>query len=393
MDRIRLGLIGVGSVVREIYQHLYFHSRYAPILSIEAAADPNPKALAAFCDSHAIPAHRRFSDYRRMLDELSLDAVQINTPDHLHRDPAVDALRRGLDVMLPKPLAGCITDAHAIIEAARQAGRLIGVDFHKRDDPRIREVAARYGSGAYGQLQTAVCYMLDRLMVANPNHEPRFFASAEFAAQNTPISFLTVHMADALMRMVNLKPLSVQATGYAQKLPSLRPIAVQGYDMCDVRVVFENHATAHILTGWHLPDTSHAMTVQSVRLICTDGLIDLGLDTPGCREITADCLVERNPLFRNFEPNGTVSGYGISHPGRIYETFLRDRNGQMPARERENMFSLFELGFHTTAVCEAAELSLQRGRRSEKGVTIGSEIDLRDLLTERLGTAAAAYLE
>ncbi len=40
MDQLRLGVIGTGSVVREIYQHLCFHSAYSPILSVEAAADP-----------------------------------------------------------------------------------------------------------------------------------------------------------------------------------------------------------------------------------------------------------------------------------------------------------------------------------------------------------------
>ena len=50
MDKIRLGVIGTGAVVREIYQYLFFHSSFSHLLSIEAAADPNEKALAEFCD-------------------------------------------------------------------------------------------------------------------------------------------------------------------------------------------------------------------------------------------------------------------------------------------------------------------------------------------------------
>jgi predicted dehydrogenase len=373
MDKIRLGVIGTGSVVREIYQHLYFRSEYTRLLSIEAAADPNPQALNDFCDRYDIPAARRFSNYEHLIDQVPLDAVQVNTPDSLHRAPAVFALGHGLDVMLPKPLAETVADARAILDAANQNGRLIGVDFHKREDPRIKEAATRYRNGAYGQFQCAVWYMLDKLMVADPNHRPPFFATADFCERNSPISFLTVHMADALLRIVGLRPVAVRATGWAQKLPSLEPLASSGYDLCDTEVVFENGATAHIITGWHLPNTAHANTVQSSRLICTDALIDLGLDTPGCREIVPAGIAERNPLFLNFEPDGSVSGYGMDHPGRIYQKFLRARNGHMTPEERAEMMSLFEVGFFATVICEAATTSLKAGD-THNGVTRGPEI-------------------
>lgn len=391
MDRIRVGVIGTGSVVREIYRHLYFHSEYARLISIEAAADPNEASLRAFCEPYNIPAERRFTSYEEMIRKVELDAVQVNTPDSLHRAPAVYALERGLDVVVPKPLAERIADAHAMIEAAKAAGRLIGVDFHKRDDPRIREVATRYRGGAYGRFQAAVWYMLDKLQVADPNRAQPFFASPDFCEQNSPISFLTVHMADALLRIVDLKPVAVRATAWSHKLPSLKPRPCRGYDLCDTEVVLENGGVAHILTGWHLPDAAHAMTVQSSRMICSDGLIDLGIDTPGCREIVADGIFERNPLFRNFEPDGTVSGYGISRPGRLYAKLLRARQGGMSASERGEMMSLFELGFYTTVICEAAETSLKRGVVRD-GVTRGAELDVQALLREVLGPAADAYL-
>jgi predicted dehydrogenase len=391
MDKIRLGIIGTGSVVREIYQYLYFRSEYSRLLSIEAAADPNPQALAEFCDQYNIPTDRRFSGYEQMLERVPLDAVQVNTPDSLHRAPTVFALEHGLDVMVPKPLAETVADAHAMIAAANESGRLIGVDFHKRGDPRIREAAARYRSGAYGQLQSTVWYMLDKLMVADPNRQPPFFSTPDFCERNSPISFLTVHMADALLQVVGLRPVAVRATGWSQKLPALKPRPCKGYDLCDTEIVLETGAVAHVITGWHLPDAAHSTTVQSSRLICTDGLIDLGLDTPGCREIVAEGIFERNPLFRHFGPEGGVSGYGIDHPGRLYQKFLRARNGQLPADERAAMMGPFELGFFATVVCEAATVSLKAGT-ARSGVTRGTEINVDELLRERLGAAASDYL-
>ncbi len=392
MESIRLGIIGTGSVVREIYQHLYFASEYSHLLTIEAAADPNELALHDFCDRYHIPRNRRFTDYKRMIQQVKLDAVQVNTPDALHRQPTVDALAAGLDVMVPKPLAATIADGHAMITALRQSGRLMGVDFHKREDPRIKEAAARYQKGEYGTLQCSIWYMIDKLLVADPNHHPRFFASADFAHQNSPISFLTVHMVDALIRIVRLRPAQVRAHAWSQKLPSLKPIAVPGYDLCDTEVTFENGAVAHIVTGWHLPNGAHALTVQSARLVCTEGMLDLGLDVPGYHELGREGIVERNPLFRNFEPDGRVTGYGMSSPGRIYERFLRAANGQLSTDQRATMLTPVELGFWTTAVLQAAESSLHRGHQLATGAVAGAPVDIRDLVRAALGDQAGEYL-
>jgi predicted dehydrogenase len=276
-----------------------------------------------------------------------------------------------------------------MIQAARKSGRFLGIDFHKRDDPRIKEAEARFQSGRYGTFQLAVCYMLDALFVVDPNHTPRFFATPDFAQKNTPVSFLTVHMADALMKIVNLVPVQVRAVGWSQKLPSLRPIPVNGYDLVDTEIVFASGAVAHVITGWAVPNSAHAPTVQSSRIICSDGVIDLGLDAPGLREIHDDGIFEVNPLFRNFEKDQTVTGYGINNPGRLYQQALALRNGKLAAADRETSFSPMSLGFYTTLILEAGETSLVKGRKNSEGVTFGATMDLRDLVIKQLGEAAA----
>ncbi len=388
-NKLRLGIIGAGSVVREIYQYLYFRSSYSPLLEICAVADPNEQYRNWFGDLAGLPTNRRFSDYKELIATTELDAVQINTPDHLHCAPTVAALNAGLDVVVPKPTAATLKDAHMMIETAKKTGRFLGIDFHKREDPRIKEAEARFQNGRYGQFQAAVFYMLDKLMVADPNHSPRFFASPDFAEKNTPASFLTVHMADALMKIVNLTPVQVRAVGYSQKLPSLKPIAVKGYDLVDTEILFSTGAIAHILTGWALPNSAWSTTVQSSRIICSDGLIDLGLDQPGLREIHPDGIIEVNPLFKNFEKDKSVTGYGISSPGRFYQQILALRNGKLSEAEREAMNSPITLGFYTTLVLEAAEKSLVEGEKMATGATIGSTVDLRKLCAAQLGTKAA----
>jgi predicted dehydrogenase len=388
-QKLRLGIIGAGAVVREIYQYLYFRSHYSGLFEICAVADPNEQYRNWFSELAGVPADRRFGNYKDLLAKVELDAVQVNTPDHLHCAPTVDALIAGLDVVVPKPTAATVKDAHAMIQAAKKTGRFLGIDFHKREDPRIKEAEARFQNGRYGSFQTAVFYMLDKLVVADPNHSPRFFASPDFAEKNTPVSFLTVHMADALMKIVNLVPVQVRATGFSQKLPSLKPIAVQGYDLVDTEIQFETGALAHVITGWALPNTAESITVQSSRIICSDGLIDLGLDTPGLREVHAEGILEVNPLFRNFERDKTVTGYGISSPGRLYQQILGLRNGSLSAAELELASHPITLGLYTTLVLEGAEKSLAKGKKLTTGATLGSPVDLRQLAVQELGAAAA----
>jgi predicted dehydrogenase len=390
MEKLRVGVVGVGSVVREIYQYLYFHSDYSHLLDIVAVADPNAEFLKWFCDTYNIPANRRFTDYREMFAKVDLDAAQINTPDHIHAAPTIAALEAGLDVVVPKPTAATIKDTHAMIQAAKRTGRLMGIDFHKRDDPRIKEAEARYQKGHYGRLQSCVWHMIDRLLVVDPNHQPRFFATPNFAEKNTPISFLGVHVYDALIKIVNLQPLEVRATGYSHKLPSLAPIPVKGFDLCATEILFDNGACAHIVVGWHLPNSAYATTVQSARMVCSEGMFDLGIDKPGLSEMHPDGIFEVNPLFRNFEKDGTVTGYGITCPGKLYQKILAGRNGKLSAELRQSMMNPTALGFYTSLVLQGAEESLKQGLQIADGVTRGVSVDLKALLERELGQDALA---
>ena len=391
MDTLRLGVIGTGSVVREIYQYLYFRSGWSPLMRVEAICDTNQEMLSWLGDTWKIPPAKRFTSYEKMLKAVELDAVAVNTPDSLHRNPTIAALEAGLDVLLPKPTADKVADAHAIIEAVRSSGRFLGVDFHKREDPVTKEARARYVEGVYGRLQSAVMYMLDRLLVSNPNHQPRFFASADFAEKNTPVSFLTSHMADTFIHITHLRPLEVRAVGYKQKLPSLTPISVNGYDLVDTEILFEEGVLCHIISGWALPDPANGLTVQTARLLFTDCMLDLWQEHYGYHEVTPQGIDDRNILFRNFEENEVVSGFGMDSPGKIVANILRFRNGKIGSAEREQFLSPFTLGLYTTLVCECAHESLATGKDLGNGVVRGAPVDARELLSKRIGGAAQQY--
>ena len=159
---------------------------------------------------------------------------------------------------------------------------------------------------------------------------------------------------------------------------------MRGWDLVDTEVVLEGGAVAHIVTGWHLPETAPSLTVQSGRLICVAGTLDLALDRPGLRETHASAFAELNPLFRCHDAAGRVGGYGIEHPGGLYEAIARRRAGAMPAEELQASTAAEALGFGATLVAEAAALSLQGPREAGREVALGEHV------RAAIGAAAAA---
>ena len=77
--KLRLGVIGTGSVVREIYQYLYFKSRYSHLFDVVAACDVSREALNWFCDTYDIPEAQRYDEYSSLLNSTELDAVAVAT--------------------------------------------------------------------------------------------------------------------------------------------------------------------------------------------------------------------------------------------------------------------------------------------------------------------------
>jgi predicted dehydrogenase len=89
------------------------------------------------------------------LDGLDLDGVVIATPSALHAEQAIAALERGRAVFCQKPLARSAGEARAVVEAARCADRLLGVDLSYRYARAFRVARELVRSGALGEVVAA----------------------------------------------------------------------------------------------------------------------------------------------------------------------------------------------------------------------------------------------
>ena len=91
-------------------------------------------------------------DYREVLSRTDIDAVIIATPDHWHKQAAVDAMRAGKDVYLEKPMIHLYSDGPAIIEAAKQTNRILQVGSQRVSSVVYAKAKELLAAGAIGKL-------------------------------------------------------------------------------------------------------------------------------------------------------------------------------------------------------------------------------------------------
>ncbi|MCA9034266.1 MAG: Gfo/Idh/MocA family oxidoreductase [Planctomycetaceae bacterium] len=86
---------------------------------------------------------RTWSDYRQMLAKEQFDIVLVDTPDHWHALPMIDAVNRGIDVWVQKPTAVDVVESHAMLTAARKNNRVVQVGMQRRSTPHLIEARDR----------------------------------------------------------------------------------------------------------------------------------------------------------------------------------------------------------------------------------------------------------
>jgi predicted dehydrogenase len=141
----RLGFLGTGWIGR--------HRMEAMIATnaIEAVAICDPADECTAEAAKLAPGATRAASLDALLD-LDLDAVVIATPSALHAEQSIRALDAGKAVFCQKPLGRGAAEARRIIEAARRADRLLGVDFSYRHTEGMQRIVHLIGEGSLGKL-------------------------------------------------------------------------------------------------------------------------------------------------------------------------------------------------------------------------------------------------
>ncbi len=145
LTRPRLGFLGVGWIGRHRMEAMLATSK----VDAAAIADPSPEMAAEALK--LAPDARQAATLDDLLD-LELDGVVIATPSAMHAEQSIRALKRGVAVFCQKPLGRTAAEAQAVVDAARQADRLLGVDLSYRFTEGMRQIRELLRSGGIGEV-------------------------------------------------------------------------------------------------------------------------------------------------------------------------------------------------------------------------------------------------
>ncbi len=152
-DRVRMGYIGLGNRGDQVHDAFLEHGDNVTVAVCDLKEEYMDFAAAK---SRAMP--KKYKDYRRLLEDKSVDAVSIASPDHWHALMFVDACRSGKDVYVEKPLSLTVAEGRRMVEVAHETKRVTQVGIHRRSSAFLKEAADFVRSGGIGHVTVGRAY-------------------------------------------------------------------------------------------------------------------------------------------------------------------------------------------------------------------------------------------
>ena len=174
-ERIRVGFIGVGNRGSQLMLNFMDNADaeiaalcdvYKPYTSRDRS-DVNKRWLSI----GKVPRMgekfpqkpEQYTDFRKMLEEKSIDAVCIATPDHWHAIQTIQSIDAGKDVFVEKPLTITINEGRAMVNAEKNSDRIVQVGLNRRGSSIYQNLAPKVQQGLIGKVLTARAYRISNM--------------------------------------------------------------------------------------------------------------------------------------------------------------------------------------------------------------------------------------
>jgi predicted dehydrogenase len=313
MDQVRTAVIGVGYLGRFHAQKYATLPESRLIAVVDARAEARDRVAAEV-------GCRAAADYHEILDEV--DAVSIATPTPLHFPIADECLRRGLHVLVEKPVTETPEQARALIASAARHGRILQVGHLERFNAAILALAGTLGT-------------------------PRFIEShrlAPFKERGTDVNVvldLMIHDIDLIQSLVGAPIESIDAVGAS--------VFSAGLDIANARIRYANGCVANTTAS----RVSMKME-RKLRLFQDDAYISIDLQQ---KVLT---LVRKPPAGAATAPGQVVieeRSYEQGDALRLeIEAFLRSiREGGAPVVSGEDGLRALETAIRITELVQGQE--------------------------------------
>ena len=349
--------------------------------TVKALAEA-PTLLNAFPDRSFRPMPNPATDsgerqpdlYQQALAELPpRSVVVVATPDQTHYSIVMDALRADQHVCCVKPLVLDVAQSIEIELEANKRGLMVGVEYHKRFDPRSQMARRRFREGLLGDLKLGTAVLMEKWHYRSSNFQ-NWFRCEETDA----FVYIGCHYVDLVHFITGLKPTAVSVYGVKDKFPN----GIEGYLWTDARILWENGGCLNVQNSLSFPDAAPGPNTQGMTLYFSNGESGAWLEhsdqyrglkysftkNPGGPGATQH--VEPSPdyfMYQDFGGPGLVpSGYGVRSVDFIVSQALRIEAETSSLEQRREKLSVLEAQgiLATPGNSRYNELVCQAGRKS-----------------------------
>ncbi len=214
--KLRVAVVGAGAFGRNhlrVYREL---EQAAYPVTLTAVIDSDPALAASSAAEWQIPAYTSVEDFAAAAP--SVDAVSVCVPTSAHFSVASALLRKGIDLLIEKPIAASIAEADGLIGAAESLGRILQVGHLERFNPAVAAIQP--------YLNGPMFFEAHRLSIFTPR-----------ALDVDVVLDLMIHDLDIVLKLANSTVSEVRAVGL--------PILSRKVDIANVRLEFESGCVAN----------------------------------------------------------------------------------------------------------------------------------------------------
>jgi predicted dehydrogenase len=153
-ETVRIACVGIRA---QGYDHIRAYA-HMPNVEIAALCDVDENILRdRLAGTEKLTKKRpaAFTDFRKLLEDKSIDAVSIASPDHHHTLQTIWACQAGKDVYVEKPCAHDMFEARQIVAAAKKYNRIVQQGTNSRSSESVREAVKQMSEGLIGDVYLA----------------------------------------------------------------------------------------------------------------------------------------------------------------------------------------------------------------------------------------------
>ncbi|MBR3437894.1 MAG: Gfo/Idh/MocA family oxidoreductase [Clostridia bacterium] len=226
---MKVAIVGCGNV-----SALHFDAAFkSPLAELTAAVDIKPERALKYAAKYGINA---YTDYYEMLDAEKPDVVHICTPHYLHTTYAVEALKRGINVLSEKPCSVNDEEVRILREAQKNSSAQYAVCFQNRYNSCIKRLIKVRDSGELGSIKAIRAFVTWR-------RDKEYYSDDWHGTREKECGCLLINQAIHTLDLIGCIGGDCKALSAHVSNDGLREI-IECEDTASIRMELENGVTA-----------------------------------------------------------------------------------------------------------------------------------------------------